>query len=86
MSDAIIRTVTEIQLFDDFGITVCFVRNDCHRLIASNALTGLAHKCPCSIGVSPRRQPEINELSTLVHRSPKVIRRPFTRTWVSSLT
>ncbi len=48
MSDAIIRTDIEIHLFDDLSITLCFVRNDCHRLIASNCLTGLTHTLnPC---------------------------------------
>lgn len=57
---------------DQCGIAVAFVANNRHRLIAPNCFACLTHKCPCRIGVSPRRELEIDRLPVLIDSTPKV--------------
>lgn len=76
VADGIFRPVLVVVLADHLCIAVCLVGDDRKRLIAPHGLSRLSQKCPCCLGIAPRRQAEIDQLAELIHGPPKVAPAP----------
>lgn len=70
MADCVLWPEPVVDLADHLGVTVRLVSDDGQGLIQANGLSGLPQKRPCSLGISPRGQPKIDQLAELIDGAP----------------